>query len=123
MNCELQFPLWLPTLSFIFSFNKLHLFITGVRLPSGSRTVFHYFVSIETGKFVVWDELVSSTKSLIEKGVSHMSLGEQMGLTSQTSNNAVMDETEMVPTVDTVRYSFLISLLLVHKHHVLLTGK
>ena len=71
----------------------------------------------------MWDELVSSTKSLIEKGVSHMSLGEQMGLTSQTSNNAVMDETEMVPTVDTVRYSFLISLLLVHKHHVLLTGK
>ncbi len=95
-----------------------------MRLPSGSRTVFHYFVSIETGKFVVWDELVSSTKSLIDKGVSHVSLGEQMGLTSQSGPaKAVRDETEMVPTVDTVRYSFLISLLLVHKHHVLLTGK
>ena len=100
-------------------------FTSGVRLPSGSRTIFHYFVSIETGKFVVWDELVSSTKSLIEKGVSHVSLGEQMGLMTQIGSKAstVRDETTLVPTVDTVRYSFLASLLLVNKHHVLLTGK
>ncbi|XP_038073413.1 dynein heavy chain 6, axonemal-like isoform X3 [Patiria miniata] len=94
----------------------------GVRLPSGSRTIFHYFVSTESGKFVPWDELVPSTKSLIDKGVSHVSLGEQMGLTTQMSKKATREDNELVPTVDTVRYSFLVGLLLVNRHPVLLTG-
>ncbi|XP_022090728.1 dynein heavy chain 6, axonemal-like isoform X2 [Acanthaster planci] len=94
----------------------------GVRLPSGSRTIFHYFVSAESGKFVPWDELVPSTKSLIDKGVSHVSLGEQMGLTTQMSKKATREDNELVPTVDTVRYSFLAGLLLVNRHPVLLTG-
>ncbi|XP_071789676.1 dynein axonemal heavy chain 6-like isoform X2 [Asterias amurensis] len=94
----------------------------GVRLPSGSRTIFHFFVSLESGKFVPWEELVPSTKSLIDKGVSHVSLGEQMGLTTQMSKKVTREDNELVPTVDTVRYSFLAGLLLVNKHPVLLTG-
>ncbi|XP_071833092.1 dynein axonemal heavy chain 6-like isoform X4 [Apostichopus japonicus] len=95
----------------------------GVRLPSGSRTIFQYFVSPESGKFVPWEELVPSTKSLIEKGVTHVSLGEQMGLTTQMSKDVSLEDSELVPTVDSVRYSFLTSLLAVHKHPVLITGE
>ena len=91
-------------------------------MPSGSRTIFHFFVSLESGKFVPWEELVPSTKSLIDKGVSHVSLGEQMGLTTQMSKKVTREDNELVPTVDTVRYSFLAGLLLVNKHPVLLTG-
>ena len=32
------------------------------------------------------------------------------------------DENDIVPTVDVIRFSFLTSLLLLHKHPVLLTG-
>ncbi|XP_063958044.1 dynein axonemal heavy chain 6-like isoform X2 [Lytechinus pictus] len=94
----------------------------GVRLPSGSRTIFHYFVNLESGKFVPWDELVPSTKSLIDKGVVHVSLGEQLGVTNQMSKEASLEDGGQVPTVDTIRYSFLTSLLLLNKKPVLLTG-
>ncbi|XP_071963333.1 dynein axonemal heavy chain 6-like [Antedon mediterranea] len=94
----------------------------GVRLPSGSKTIFNYFVNMENGKFVSWDVLVPSTKSLIDKGVAHVSIGEQMGLTAQMSQKMQLDEGELVTTVDTIRYSFLASLLLLNKHPVLITG-
>ncbi|XP_033124826.1 dynein heavy chain 6, axonemal-like [Anneissia japonica] len=94
----------------------------GVRLPSGSRTIFNYFVNMENGKFVSWDVLVPSTKSLIDKGVAHVSLGEQMGLPAQVSQKVQLEEGELVTTVDTIRYSFLTSLLLLNKHPVLITG-
>ncbi|XP_077989551.1 dynein axonemal heavy chain 6-like [Glandiceps talaboti] len=95
----------------------------GVRLPSGSRTIFHYFINFENGKFVPWDVLVPSTKSLIDKGVTHVSLGEQMGLTTQMSKKIDLEEGELVPTVDVVRYTFLASLLLLNKNPVLLAGE
>ncbi|XP_070577565.1 LOW QUALITY PROTEIN: dynein axonemal heavy chain 6-like [Ptychodera flava] len=95
----------------------------GVRLPSGSRTIFHYFINFENGKFVPWDALVPSTKSLIDKGVAHVSIGEQMGVTTHMSKKVDLEEGELVPTVDVVRYAFLASLLLVNRHPVLLTGE
>uniref|UniRef100_A0A8C7FLK2 Uncharacterized protein n=1 Tax=Oncorhynchus kisutch TaxID=8019 RepID=A0A8C7FLK2_ONCKI len=39
----------------------------GVSLPAGNRMIFNYFVDLQTGAFVPWDELVPSTESLIRK--------------------------------------------------------
>ena len=52
---------------------------SGVRLPTGNRSIFSYFIDMETGNFVPWDVLVPSTKSLIEKGAV-ITIGETMGM-------------------------------------------
>ncbi|KAK7488391.1 hypothetical protein BaRGS_00020365, partial [Batillaria attramentaria] len=92
----------------------------GVRLPAGNRSIFSYFIDMETGNFVPWDVLVPATKSLIEKGAV-ITIGETMGVASQHRKGQGR-EAEIVPTVDIVRFSFLSSLLLLNKHPVLLTG-
>ncbi|ESO83512.1 hypothetical protein LOTGIDRAFT_133247 [Lottia gigantea] len=82
----------------------------GVRLPAGNRSMYSFFLNMESGSFTPWDVLVPTTKSLIEKGAM-LTIGETMGLM-----------TEIVPTVDIIRFSFLTSLLLLQKHPVLITG-
>ncbi len=42
--------------------------ISGVRLPASSRTIYSYFVDMDSGNFVAWDALVPTTQSLIERG-------------------------------------------------------
>ena len=96
--------------------------VPGVRLPAGNKTVFSYFIDMETGNFVAWDVLVPSTKSLIEKGAV-ITIGESMGLGAAQHQKGQGREAELVPTVDNVRFSFLTGLLLLNKHPVLLTGK
>lgn len=75
---------------------------------------------MDSGNFITWDALVPTTQSLIEKGVV-LTIGETMGVSGegQQTRHKV---SEIVPTVDTVRYSFLSSLLLVSKTPILLTG-
>ncbi|XP_063775070.1 dynein axonemal heavy chain 14 isoform X3 [Pseudophryne corroboree] len=88
---------------------------SGVQMPLGGSSVFSYFVDLQTGKFVPWDSLVPSTESSIQKEsllFSELSLLTDRGGALQ----------KCVPTVDSVRYSFLTSLLLLHKQPVLLTG-
>ncbi|XP_070181014.1 dynein axonemal heavy chain 6-like [Littorina saxatilis] len=92
----------------------------GVRLPTGNKSIFSYFIDMETGNFVGWDVLVPSTKSLIEKGAV-ITIGESMGMATQHQKGQGR-EAEIVPTVDIVRFSFLAGLLLLNKHPVLLTG-
>ncbi|KAL5008122.1 hypothetical protein ScPMuIL_013703 [Solemya velum] len=92
----------------------------GVRLPTGNRSMYGYFVDLESGTFIPWDSLVPSTKSLIEKGAV-ITIGETMGVSSD--HRKKRDETDIVPTVDIVRFSFLTGLLLLNKHPVLLTGE
>lgn len=46
----------------------------GVRLPTGNKTIYSYFIDMKTGNFVLWDVLVPSTQTLIEKSAI-MSLG------------------------------------------------
>lgn len=43
--------------------------LPGVSLPTGNRMIFNYFVDLQTGAFLPWDELVPSTESLIRKGL------------------------------------------------------
>ncbi|XP_075057079.1 dynein axonemal heavy chain 14 [Mixophyes fleayi] len=87
----------------------------GVQMPLGDNSVFSYFVDLQTGKFVPWDNLVPSTDSVIQKEsllFSELNLLKDRGGALQ----------RFISTVDSVRYSFLTSLLLLHKQPVLLTG-
>ena len=92
-----------------------------MRLPS-SKSVYSYFVDLDSGNFIAWDALIPSTTSLIEKGAV-ITIGESMGLGGGGASKAAGEDGNIVPTVDTVRYSFLASLLLLNKHPVLLTGE
>lgn len=92
-----------------------------MRLPAGNKNIFSYFIDMETSNFVLWDVLVPSTKSLIEKGAV-ITIGETMGLAMQHQKGQD-HEAKIVPTVDIVRFSFLTGLLVLKKHPVLLTGK
>ncbi|KAK2187821.1 hypothetical protein NP493_153g03009 [Ridgeia piscesae] len=95
----------------------------GVRLPASSRSIYGYFVDMDTGNFLQWDILVPTTQSLIEKGAM-ITIGETMGLAGEQSQQGGKGsrDGDIVPTVDTVRYAFLAGLLLTNKNSVLLTG-
>ena len=98
-----------------------YLSFIGVRLPTGNKTIYSYFIDMEYGTFVPWDALVPTTKSLIEKGAI-ITIGETMGVAMEQKKAGGDDSHDIVPTVDVIRFSFLTSLLLLNKHPVLLTG-
>ncbi|XP_075719503.1 dynein axonemal heavy chain 14 isoform X3 [Rhinoderma darwinii] len=85
----------------------------GVQMPLGENSVFNYFVDLQTGNFVSWDSFVPSTESLIQK--DSLRFSEPL-----EDRGGALDE--LISTVDSVRYSFLTSLLLLRKQPVLLTG-
>ncbi|XP_069582586.1 dynein axonemal heavy chain 14 [Ranitomeya imitator] len=84
----------------------------GVQFPLGENSVFSYFVDLQTGNFVSWESLVPSTESVIQKEL----------LLSDPLNDVGGAVRGFTSTVDSVRYSFLTSLLLLHNQPVLLTG-
>ena len=59
---------------------RVCLFIR-VRLPSSSKTVYSYFVDMDSGNFTAWDALVPTTKSMIEKGAV-ITIGETLGVSA-----------------------------------------
>ncbi|XP_064622088.1 dynein axonemal heavy chain 6-like isoform X2 [Lineus longissimus] len=93
----------------------------GIRLPAGSKSIYSYFLDMESGNFVSWDAMVPSTHSLIERGTV-ITIGESMGIGGDQKKGQ-SHEDEIVPTVDTVRYTFLTSLLVLSKNPVLLNGE
>ena len=90
-------------------------------MPASSRTIYSYFVDMDSGNFLPWDTLVPTTQSLIERGAV-ITIGETMGVSGEAGSSK-NQEAEIVTTVDTVRYSFLMTLLLLNKNPVLLTGQ
>ncbi|XP_072106568.1 dynein axonemal heavy chain 6-like, partial [Mobula birostris] len=93
---------------------------SSVQFPPGKATVFEYFMDMQTGKYVTWDKLVPPTQTLISKGAHLASLAEPIIPEPPRSKPTIQG---LVHTVDTVRYSFLISLLLLNNCPVLLTGE
>ena len=91
----------------------------GVRLPTSGKSIYGYFVDLETGNFVSWENLIPSTQSLINQGTM-MSLSDVGSLAGHPSRSPI--DGILVPTIDTVRYSFLCALMLVNRNPVLLTG-
>lgn len=71
-----------------------------VYVPPEAHMIFDYMVDLNTFTYHEWDTLVPKTEQLIKS----------------ESLQAV------IPTVDIVRYSFLMAALLMHKKPVLLTG-
>ena len=72
-----------------------------VYVPPDARMIFDYMIDLNTFIYHEWDSLVPKTEQLIK-----------------SENISVV-----IPTVDIVRYSFLMSAVLIHKKPVLLTGK
>ncbi|OCT79469.1 dynein heavy chain 14, axonemal [Xenopus laevis] len=94
----------------------------GIQMPLGQDSVFSYFVDLQTGNFVPWHYLVPSTDSLIQRGsLLHADFSLSDTLKASDSGGGALHE--FIPTVDSVRYSFLTSLLLLHKQPVLITGE
>ena len=100
----------------------------GVKFPPSPHTMFSYYVDMDTGNFVRWQELLPSPSSLVEQSLLARDCGSQVQWMKQTSlfrcspsseTNRVMP---IVPTMDTVRFSFLLNLLVLQDQHVLITG-
>jgi hypothetical protein len=72
-----------------------------VYLPPDSRMIFDYMIDLNTFVYHEWESLVPKTDQLIK-------------------NENLQS---VIPTVDIVRYSFLITAILIHKKPVLLTGR
>ncbi|XP_058025838.1 dynein axonemal heavy chain 14 [Ahaetulla prasina] len=92
---------------------------TNIQMPSGDKTVFDYFVDLQTGEFEPWGHLVPSTQFLIQKETSELSDSDNNMLVNQEKK---MEASAFIPNIDTIRHSFLASLLLLSKHPVLIIG-
>lgn len=71
-----------------------------VYLPPESRMVFDYMIDLNTCLYHEWDTMVPKADQLIKNENLH----------------------GVIPTVDIVRFSFLLTAVLIHKKPVLLTG-
>ncbi|XP_063079957.1 dynein axonemal heavy chain 6-like [Engraulis encrasicolus] len=93
----------------------------GIPLPSGN--LFSYFVDMQTDSFVLWEELVPSTEILIRRGLTPGRRDVASAYSAVYSGrDTLTPNSQHVSNLDSIRYSFLISLLLVHDQPVLLTG-
>jgi hypothetical protein len=80
------------------------LFETNVKysiyLPPNQKPVFDYFLDVITGNFIEWTRLIPNSEILIKQNKSD----------------------DIITTIDSVRFSFLSTLLLQGKHMVLISG-
>ena len=98
----------------------------GVRLPPGNESIANYYIDMESGQFTLWSNLVPSTRALIAKAVSNQfAISDSLNTLDDPPplKNQLEIDRSLVPTVDTVRYAFLISLLALNGQPVLLTGE
>ena len=95
-----------------------------VRLPTGNNSLYNYYVDLEKGQFTLWENLVPSTEALIEKHVANqVAISDTINILDDPMPNMNEVETRMlIPTIDSVQYSFIISLLALNNKPVLVTG-
>lgn len=100
----------------------------GVKFPFTPHTIFSYYVDMDTGNFVRWQDLVPSPSSLIGQSLS---VGDsnstrhwlkRMSLFQFDPSTETSRDMPIVPTVDTLRFSFLLNLLVLRHQPVLITG-
>ncbi|KAM8945402.1 dynein axonemal heavy chain 14 [Pelodytes ibericus] len=92
----------------------------GVQMPLGESSIFSYFVDLQTGTFVTWDSLIPSIDSLIHKETLMFTEYSMSGARAPPSQAGSLQQ--FISTVDSVKYSFLASLLLTNNRPVLITG-
>jgi len=95
---------------------------SGVRLPLSMRSVFSHFLDLETGTFINWESLVPSTDSLIAQD-PNIYFSDSRCVSATSLSEMAPKDNVVIMTIDTVRYSFLTSLLLLNRCPVLLVGK
>nr|XP_056709345.1 dynein axonemal heavy chain 14 [Euleptes europaea] len=93
-----------------------------IQFPSGDRTAFDYFVDLQTGEFVTWGEIVPSTQYLIQQETADHSDSSNSDPKTDGNQETKPAPLAFIPNIDTIRYTFLTSLLLVNKHPVLIIG-
>uniref|UniRef100_A0A8C5PZV6 AAA+ ATPase domain-containing protein n=1 Tax=Leptobrachium leishanense TaxID=445787 RepID=A0A8C5PZV6_9ANUR len=94
---------------------------SGVQMPLGENSIFSYFVDLQTGNFVSWGNLIPSTDTLIQKELLSFSEYGTSSVMKQDSRQGTSLQ-QFISTVDSIKYSFLASLLLLNSHPVLITG-
>lgn len=98
----------------------------GVRLPPGNDSIANYYIDMESGQFALWSNLVPPTRALIAKAVSNQfAISDTLNTLDDPPplRNQIEIDRSLVPTVDTVRYAFLIALMALNGQPVLLTGE
>ena len=97
-----------------------------IQLPVGNETMFAYYVDLDGGQFQLWNNLVLGARSLIAKSLSEYNqILDTVNILDDPLPSLKQDfeiDRSLVPTVDSVRYAFLLSLLALRKQPVLLTG-
>lgn len=79
----------------------------GIYLPPNSKPVFDYFLDASSGNFVEWNMLVLNVESLIRND----------------GRNGASQDSSLIETIDSVRFTFFSTLLLMGRNPVLVTGK
>ena len=98
----------------------------GVRFPPGNESIANYYIDMESGQFALWSNLVPSTRALIAKAVSNQfAISDTLNTLDDPPPLKHQPEIDrsLVPTVDTVRYAFLVALMALNGQPVLLTGE
>ena len=93
-------------------------------LPPAPHSVFDYFLNLDTEHFVLWQTLVPKADVLIQKSLTQ-SVAITDSLTVMNDESMTVNDLKtqcLVPTRDTIRYGFLLALLLLNNQPVLLTG-
>ena len=98
----------------------------GVKLPPGNDSIANYYIDMENGQFALWNNLVPTTRALIAKAVSNQfAISDTLNTLDDPPplKNEIEIDRSLVPTVDTVRYGFLVALMALNGQPVLLTGE
>ena len=98
----------------------------GVKLPPGNESIANYYIDMESGNFVLWSNLVPTTRALIAKAVSNQfAISDTVNTLDDPPplKGQIDIDRSLVPTIDTVRYAFLIALMALNGQPVLLTGE
>ena len=95
-----------------------------IRLPTGSNSLYNYYVDLDKGQFVTWENLVPSTEALIEKFVANqIAISDTVNVLDDPMPDLHEIETRsLIPTLDSVQYSFIVGLLALNNTPILLTG-
>uniref|UniRef100_F6U200 AAA+ ATPase domain-containing protein n=1 Tax=Monodelphis domestica TaxID=13616 RepID=F6U200_MONDO len=92
----------------------------GIRLPMGERSVFGYFVDLQSCDFVPWSELIPPSDSLMEKNSNS---GSNTSLDNILKFSDSIEFNHHFSTRDTVSFSFLMSFLIKNRYPILIAGE
>lgn len=95
---------------------------TGVQLPSSSDLIYSYYVDVSSCTFAPWEKLYQNSLKHNKSAFSH-ELSLPSFLIEADLKMLCADEVGFVPTVDSLRLTFFMALLLNSGHSVLLSGR